>query len=359
LAVVALTAGAILVVRDRGGGEPQVVVDLGPGLPEIDLHGGSYVALGDSYAAGEGVQPYEEAAGDLPLGDNCHRSMRAYPLVLNFVEPQNRDFFFACASAWIGNVLDEPQITDRATRRRNRFGVQGEGRLDDDTVLVTLMVGGNDAEFTDVFKFCAAPRRRSCLDDPYVDDDRDDGPYDADDDGTLLDWADSRLAQIEEQLTDLFGDLRARAGHARILVLGYPHLFPPASVKPRSLVCRAAYFVAFQGGERSGLRTLTDDLNAAIDRAASASGVEFVPTSTIFAGHEPCGRHGQWVNFIKRQGFACSRECFHPNQDGHSAFALAVACHLATNADPSADPQSGSAATAELTACVREEQADL
>src|SRR3954447_24676710 len=43
-----------------------------------------YVALGDSYSAGEGVEPYEPRSGDYPEGDDCHRSLLAYPRLLTF-----------------------------------------------------------------------------------------------------------------------------------------------------------------------------------------------------------------------------------------------------------------------------------
>src|SRR4051812_3176431 len=47
---------------------------------------GRYVALGDSYSAGEGLPPYVTGTENVPEGDRCHRSDFGYPEQLKIVE---------------------------------------------------------------------------------------------------------------------------------------------------------------------------------------------------------------------------------------------------------------------------------
>jgi len=47
-------------------------------LPE-----GVYIAIGDSYSAGEGLPPFQPGTEDVPDGDRCHRSVSdGYPLLI-------------------------------------------------------------------------------------------------------------------------------------------------------------------------------------------------------------------------------------------------------------------------------------
>ncbi|MBT8248173.1 MAG: hypothetical protein KJN73_10160, partial [Acidimicrobiia bacterium] len=67
LVVVAIIAAAALLAAP-----PPASADTG--LPD-----GGYVALGDSYSSGKGVEPYEGTSGD---PDPCYRSFGAYPRLL-------------------------------------------------------------------------------------------------------------------------------------------------------------------------------------------------------------------------------------------------------------------------------------
>lgn len=103
-----------------------------------------YVAMGDSYSAGEGVPAFEvgtDVAASEGTENKCHRSRQAYSQILasNPALNLNRLNFVACSGATISDVLysgqwnEPPQIE----------------ALSADTAVVTLTIGGNDVGFGD------------------------------------------------------------------------------------------------------------------------------------------------------------------------------------------------------------------
>jgi hypothetical protein len=68
-------------------------------VPTVSGIEGDYVALGDSYSAGEGLRPFSWYTGDAGTSrdDGCHRSARAYSQLLVFAGGQTATRFAACA----------------------------------------------------------------------------------------------------------------------------------------------------------------------------------------------------------------------------------------------------------------------
>ena len=64
-----------------------------PNIPVVADIAGKYVALGDSYSAGEGITPFQPGSPR-----NCDRSPQAYPLLLEF-EQEVSVTFEACSGA--------------------------------------------------------------------------------------------------------------------------------------------------------------------------------------------------------------------------------------------------------------------
>jgi lysophospholipase L1-like esterase len=91
-----------------------------------------YVALGDSYAAGQG-------AGD-PL-DGCLRSTAAYPVLLD-AEPRTNLLRQASCS---GATIEEVMTTQLAQVNRG-------------TTLVTISAGGNDLAIGEIYAYCVNPQ---------------------------------------------------------------------------------------------------------------------------------------------------------------------------------------------------------
>jgi hypothetical protein len=182
--------------------------------------GATYVALGDSYASGEGLSPYEPGT-DVAAGaqrNQCHRSAsQAYadlspPLVLPGIT--NRAFW-ACAGA---TVSDMEQVPPQSGPDEQFNQVDQVSSVGDSTEWITLSIGGNDVGFSSITDSC----------------------IEAIVDGSSIDHlssvtcaqqlADStaQLGTLQGSLESLYGQLLSRAPAARLVVVGYPRIFPPS-----------------------------------------------------------------------------------------------------------------------------------
>jgi hypothetical protein len=289
----------------------------------LDLHQqGRYVALGDSYSAGEGLAPWEPGTEDSPQGDRCHRSAEtSYPLLLTFVFP-TETVLRACSGAVVTNVYDEVQRHSGVEDYQGLQAVADQGDppiLGPDVLLVTMTMGGNDVDFAKALRFCF--EQSDCAHQPYTDKGS----------PTLAEWVDQELADLGPHLAAMYERVRADAPNARIVVLGYPPLFPeqaPPLHDLHSAVCKAA-FNAFTSGEREFIREAGFALNSTIASAAHKAGVEFVDPTPFFAGHEPCGENGEWVRFVDSvQSGAIRDGSFHPLEVGQQMFARILSCHV-------------------------------
>jgi len=295
----------------------------------------NYVALGDSYSAGEGVRPYETGAGDpRDDGDDCHRSTKAYARRLRFLSPDVVVDFRACSGARAGNVYD---FVQKHKAVPNRYGVQTSGGvLDDQVDLVTITLGGNDLHFGNILPFCFVHShcmsRVFALSHPG-----------ADEDGTpatavLRDW----IAQTEpvavRRVAEVLKRLRNDAPNARIVVLGYPPLMPTGPA-PGTLGGCDSLLSRFDEGERDAIGDFGSEFNMDIYRAAADAGVEYVDPYQFWNLRSACGLLGPLINGVKpqldavhlRKGFSfepIDRGSFHPNASGQTVFARAVACYL-------------------------------
>jgi lysophospholipase L1-like esterase len=282
----------------------------------ITVPGEGFVALGDSYSAGEGLNPYLRGTQNTAFrGNRCHRSRDAYGAVLAGGPDTERFTFRACSGAVIAHILDTSQLHE---------GVDvGGPQLHDvnDAGLVTITIGGNDALFADIVQFCAL--RMKCLDTPK---------WHRDGSLNLRAWANARVPQISDDLRTLFGELSAALPRARVIVLGYPRLF---SLHPKSGGQRSCLaYGLFSDNERRGLRALGDRLNTEIADIARSSGFEYIHVADAFDGHETCGPKGQWLQFFRvdpenlttKDIFDAGN--FHPTTDGQAMLARLVACYL-------------------------------
>jgi hypothetical protein len=320
-------------------------VDLGP-VP-IDLGGPSrYVALGDSYSAGEGLAPFEETTRDIDEGgDRCHRSLSfAYARLFEFVWPTTRNFR-ACSGAIVANVFDEVQEHSGVA---NDQGLQVEpGIAGEDVLLVTVTMGGNDVNFAKVLSFCFS--QEPCPDLAYKDG------------MTLRDWAAARLEQLKTDLLGLYPRLRQAFPSARILVLGYPSLFPlkaPPLYKEHGVLC-TALFRRWTLSEREAIRDWGFNLNRVIQEATQAanSDIEFIDIASYFAGHEPCSAGGEWVRFIGLINRAVRDGSFHPLREGQAMMARIVSCYL--DIFTAADTPRTKTTKYAMTGCVGRETAEV
>ncbi len=281
-----------------------------PGSGETPLEqatSGDYVALGDSYSSGEGAWDYEDGTDfddrdDLwPFNDDeedhnrCHRSGNAYSQVV----ASSNDFagdvtFVACSGAVItdlthpnhGNTDEDPQLD----------------ALDEDVSLVTMTIGGNDLGFADVVKDCIINGARGV---GFVD--------------SCQEKHDQRiedlLPELEQRLIDQYRAIKEKAPNARVVIIGYPQLFPEHPGDD--------YHDLLYREDQVWMNEKAAELNAMLRDAARQAGVEFVDPTDIFRGHG-IGSGDPWINDLDWGGpglMIVDPSSFHPNAAGHAAIA--------------------------------------
>lgn len=236
--------------------------------PATAATGNSYVALGDSYASGVGSRIYYVD------GTSCYRSPKAYgsqvasayrlPLVLA-----------ACSGAVTNDVTNTQLSSVGAT-----------------TGYVTITVGGNDLGFTSVLTECAMPGWMSNCN------------------GAVLGGLRVLTNDLPARLDLLLARVRSRAPGAKMVVAGYPHLFNGED-------CSAATF--FSPTEQANLNFATDRLNRLLSTKAAIVGATFVNPVSRFSTHAWCSST-EWINGLSTPAV----NSYHPNLNGHSAYARLV-----------------------------------
>ncbi len=229
-----------------------------------------YVALGDSYAAGQGAPPYL---------NTCLQTDQSYPKLLDGegrIELQDN---LACSGATTFEVI-ETQLPVLSA-------------LASDTRLVTLTVGAADLDLSGVLTACTAVPPVNCE--------------------TAIREALSMLPMLGRNLTELYAAVALAAPQARIVVTGYPHLFEP--VDPLFITVNAAI----------------DQLNNTIEQAVSLANdadinIHYVDVTDEFAGHG-IGALPAAVLFINPPSVGLP-DAFHPTAAGYQAYADAISAAL-------------------------------
>ncbi len=326
---------AYLIVHDSGN---YFLIDSvctdAPGIPPATAKP-KYVALGDSFSSGEGVEPFFEP------GNNCHRSKVAYSTkvetpgitgasLYDQVKAGVLDAqwgFQACSGATTANVLSTglhgdplPQL---ALNRSADTGNANDLPVDSKTTLVTLTIGGNDMNFVGVLDHCFYSA--NCTTGAF-------GGY-----SSLDAYATAKLTELSGKLDALYKQIRTQAFQARVLVLGYPNLFPltPNEQKCFGLSQKTNPFNGKTFGwsqtEQTWFRIATAKLNKLILERSMANGAEYIRVDALFTGHEPCGRNGEWVHGLSlsfSEGNHVDDKSFHPNACGQAALAVLINLRL-------------------------------
>ena len=294
---------------------------------------GGYVALGDSYSAGEGLVPFAPGTA----ATNCDRSVNdAYPdllvKLLRRQDPQASFSFTACSGALISQILNPTH------RGGGLVPAQISGKAQPSVRLVTLTIGGNNAIFSKVVATCL--ESGNCMNQVFPPPGVSEATAKRIPPGPLYaQWAPATIEQIGDQDAALFRTLRQDFPQARIVVIGYPYLFPTRSAPgfPFFPPECASILSRLSATERGDLRTLQDDLNSRTYEEAAVSGIEFVSPVAIWDGHEPCGASGQYTNSVKPYlNFPnpINGGSFHPNAAGQQTLASLLACYLDANPRP-------------------------
>lgn len=336
---------AVMLDNLRLGTVANVATDCKPGATPVAAKP-RYVALGDSYSSGEGNPPFvlgTDQNADLSKGvpeNHCHRSSASYVSLLGGHEGVPPVENWACAGAQIPNLYhgqsnEAPQLDKIAS----------PGHSDPSVKLVTVTIGGNDAGFDTVLGSCikpAGPRACSNYDKNVrqaIDTLRAGRPQ--------LCFPSLPCVPPVPSLHETYQQILSRAPDARVIVVGYPHLFPSSP----SLTCQVGSTFAgtgvtplplfFTRPDMLWMNSMSDLLNATVASEVakadpSGSHITFVPVVKAFSGHEACTTspwiRGAKVDYWKFNSWASvfvwggggSPWSFHPLADGHKAYCRAI-----------------------------------
>jgi lysophospholipase L1-like esterase len=250
----------------------------------------SYVALGDSYTAGPGIP---QQVGDPP---GCVRSDHNYPHLVapSLRLPALRDA--SCIGARTADMTSPQNHDVGSSPNPAQFD-----RLDGNTRVVTLQIGGNDIGFYEIAYACAAynPAGTPCQD-HYV--------------HNRMDELSRRIAAVAPRVTGVLRRIHARSPHARVYVVGYPAILPDTGT---GCWPRLPYAVA----DVPYLRAKQHELNAMLRARASANRSVYVDTYKPSIGHDACQQPAiRWVEPV----FDASGVPLHPNATGMQATASAI-----------------------------------
>ncbi|MEU2422162.1 SGNH/GDSL hydrolase family protein [Streptomyces sp. NPDC007851] len=282
--VAAALGGCALVAAST---TPAAAHDGGPGHDR----GTSYVALGDSYTAGPVIPTQVDA--------NCARSDHNYPSLVAAARKVSAFKDVSCSGAttaemWKAQGTNGPQLD--AVRR--------------DTDLVTVQIGGNDVGFGSIIATCAALGSRDLTGNPCQQYYNSSGT-----DQLVLD-----IVQTAPKVDKVLRAVRARAPHARILVVGYPDLLPDDGSG-----CYPT--VPFAAKDFPYLRDTGKRLNLMLHLVAAWNGARYVDTYGPTVGHDMCKAPAdRWIEPLQPASPAAPA---HPNAKGEAAMAQAVLDRLA------------------------------
>jgi lysophospholipase L1-like esterase len=276
---------------------------------------GPYVALGDSYTSGPDI-PNQTGS---PSG--CDRSSRDYPALVaqhfKFSTSQVSDV--SCSGATIAD-LTTPQATGNGT---NPAQVSA---LRTNTALVTVGIGGNDLDFAGTLTRCveldapatlvdllrhATPSGTPCRD-----------AYTAGGD----DQIGQKIQASTESLAAALARIRQLAPHARVLIVGYPDLFPTTDA------AKCASTLGITPGDVSYLDNEELKLNSMLKQQAAAAHDAYVDTYSPSVGHDACSAAStRWIEPLLTNTDAAP---LHPNAVGEQGLATALE-HALTSATTS------------------------
>ncbi len=276
---------------------------------------GQYVSLGDSYSAGEGLGGYQPGSHinksqcliSTPFGcayhkdpkviNGCDRSGSAYnSIVSGKYSFRGGKQTWACSGATTLDVYD-PADPRACGKHGHASGRYGEGcqvnRVNPNTSLVTMSIGGNDAGFAHDIQSCytldaekAGTGVLGVLPPPL-------GPIASggnaylhgkhcSDEGPAIN---KKISAMQQSLIADLQQIRTNAPHARIILITYPRLFPEP---PTGLSGCVGPHICLTVADQEFFNQEAVKLDNAICAAAQSAGVgaECINASNAFSGCE-------------------------------------------------------------------------
>lgn len=278
--------------------------------------GFQYLALGDSFASGEGAYQYK-AATDV-TDNKCHLSQRSYPYLISSVLGYGQSESVACSGAVIEDIVTHNP--DYLGQNKNKVPLN---RRDYDDYLpfflpgylpqiefghkhqpaaITISAGGNDIGFSDIIIRCLGA------------------------DNCYKNYEDrfevaNLINKQFDPLTSMYYEVKKSVDpRAKIYVVGYPEIAKPGG--------NCAANVHLNNDEIVFSGQLVRYLNSVIKKAAAKAGVYYIDVEEAFNGHKLC-ETDSWnvaingltagndrLNLPYVHG-PIANESYHPNGLGH------------------------------------------
>lgn len=282
----------------------------------------SYIALGDSYASGEGEGNsnfYPET--DIPGTNMCHLAKDSYPFLIGKDLQLTSTHSVACSGAKTNNIANGSGIDKLLSRpsRDNQYyhqptfdyttnwtpGYVAQINYIDEHKpnIVTVSIGGNDVGFKDILERCVGHH------------------------GTCYKSYEDRLELVNlinnrfDKLVSTYDSIKQTAApDTKIYVIGYPSIVRPEG--------NCGDNVQLDSEETIFANELENYLNSVIELATQKAGVYYVNDSNVFSGHRLCEVGEKAVNgvtFGNDTGMLgvkfLSTGSFHPTVYGHELLA--------------------------------------
>lgn len=247
-----------------------------------------YVALGDSYAAGPGIPTQHGTPAGCARSDHNYSTLLAKALrVATFTDA-------TCSGATTVHMTQPQQVSGGVAPPQ--FDA-----LTSDTDLVSVTISGNDIGFGEILATCGSLAAQDPTGDPCKQ------HYGAS--GT--DELGKRVEKAAPLVKAVLDGIRARAPHAKVLVVGYLRILPAhGSCFPT---------VPFATGDGPYFDSVERQLNKMVATEARKAGDRFIDTYTWSYGHDACRQPGRkWVEGLVPQAPAAP---MHPNATGMAVVA--------------------------------------
>jgi hypothetical protein len=300
--------------------------------PGTDTGTKSYVAMGDSFASGEGTYRYFKGTDEGENINGCHLSDKSYPYLIGKDLGMNKNDYFsvACSGAKIRNIngkrdfIDNtlnPNLRDEYNQERTNQYL-GPDQVSNNSLgnllpgykrqiefahvykpdAMTLSIIGNDIGFGKKLATCLMPE-------------------------TCYNTYEDRLAILREvrskfnDLVDLYKQILDQSnGKTKLYVVGYPKFANPDG--------NCALNVGMEYDELVFGNQTVAQLNDVIRSAANKAGVVYVDIEDVFRGQALCeGKHLAFNGLSKGEEQLLGligKESFHPNQIGHRLIRNAI-----------------------------------
>lgn len=282
----------------------------------------NYIAMGDSFASGEGDMDgrnwYED--GTDTDHNKCHLSKRSYPYLINQYLDNKEFHSVACSGAKANNIstiVQYPKNKSILTGAKPQL----EYFAGEKPAYITLSIGGNDVGFSSKVSACVLNYQKVTLPETCI--------YAKDQ---------TARASVAKEIADQYTDLRktyeevikATNGETKIYVMGYPQF-----VRGEGGNC--GNNVHLDDAEREFVYKSVKYMNQVIKASATDAGVYYLDIESTLESKNLCSGatdssmaingvtfgndEGAWVNatiggkVIASTSLGLGNESFHPNQN--------------------------------------------